>query len=271
MVIDNNNIPPITVNDSIRIAKGIAYTGFPIAGLLGAAMFAFFPMPYPIIIGLVAIGGVFIAFIAALTKERDEFHKINRSHAIQAARTNRKQAEHELRMKEIGYAASLRVWEAQQMVQLGLPAPSGNPVAPGPDRVFVDYQAQPQLPEAEGEDEDTEERDSDGLILPKFVRESSKRMIRENENTLERTERLAKLAKHVRNFCLDRNPSQENILERIPMMPNSLLCSHEHITQALDLLAIPLVGRSFGWVTPRGKRGSPRLWIDQQTGQPIKK
>jgi len=117
MVIENN-IPPVTVNDSIRIAKGIAYTGFPIAGLLGAAMFAFFPMPYPIIIGLVSIGGVFVAFVAALTRERDEFHKINR------ART-----QHEMSMKEVGYKANMRVWEAQQLAQIAPPVQAQLPPA----------------------------------------------------------------------------------------------------------------------------------------------
>lgn len=117
MVIENS-IPPVTVNDSVRIAKGIAAAGFPMAGIVTAAMFLVLPMPWPIVLGIVAVGGVFIGFVAALTKERDEFHKINR------ART-----QHEMTMKEVGYKASMRVWEAQQLAQIAPPVQAQLPPA----------------------------------------------------------------------------------------------------------------------------------------------
>lgn len=122
MVVDNN-IPPVTVNDSVRIAKGIAAAGFPSAGVVTAAMFLVLPWPWPVIVGVVAIGGVFVAFVAALTKERDEFHKINRVRAVQAAKLARQAALHEMEMKEVGYKASMRVWEAEKLAALGLPTP----------------------------------------------------------------------------------------------------------------------------------------------------
>lgn len=122
MVVDNN-IPPVTVNDSVRIAKGIAAAGFPSAGVVTAAMFLVLPWPWPVVFGVVAIGGVFVAFVAALTKERDEFHKINRVRAVQAAKLARQAALHEMEMKEVGYKASMRVWEAEKLAALGLPTP----------------------------------------------------------------------------------------------------------------------------------------------------
>lgn len=117
MVIDNN-IPPVTVNDSVRIAKGIAAAGFPMAGVVTAAMFLVLPMPWPIVLGIVAIGGIFVAFVAALTRERDEFHKINR------VRT-----QHEMSMKEVGYKANMRMWEAQQLAQIAPPVQAQLPPA----------------------------------------------------------------------------------------------------------------------------------------------
>lgn len=273
MVIENN-IPPVTVNDSVRIAKGIAAAGFPSAGIITAAMFLVLPWPWPIVCGMATIGAVFIAFVTALTKERDEFHKINRARVAQTALIERRAQKHDMRMKEIGYQAGMRVWEAEKLMQLGLPAPTSvNPVPPGPDRIITDYTA--ELPSGNSADDDDDEpRDDEGLILPKFVREggaNSKRMVRSDENTLQRSQRVTKLARHIRNFCADRNPSQDNILERIPMIPSGLIRSHEDITQALDLLAVKFEGKTYGWVTERSGRGTPRLWIDHQTGLPVNK
>ncbi len=131
MVIDNN-IPPVTVNDSVRIAKGIAAAGFPMAGVVTAAMFLVLPMPWPIVLGIIAIGGVFIAFVAALTKERNEFHAINRV-----------RAQHEMSMKEVGYKASMRVWEAQQLALIAPPVQAQLPPAQ-PETWRIDGTEQPR-------------------------------------------------------------------------------------------------------------------------------
>jgi len=74
-------------------------------------------------------------------------------------------------------------------------------------------------------------------------------------------ERIEQLAEAIILRCRDRNPSQSNIEQRIPMRSNGLLRSHTDITSALQKLA------SLGWVGKSSNGRTARwLWCEHQGG-----
>lgn len=94
-------------------------------------------------------------------------------------------------------------------------------------------------------------------------------LIQTAENTWKRVEpnedeRITELAEAILLRCLDRNPSQEHIKERIQMRSDGLLRSNSDITSALQKLA------SLGWVGKSGgSRTSSWLWCRRQGGNEL--